>query len=275
MHSSETHSQSATSGQAASAVAATADGLTLAYGERAALVGASFALPAGASVALIGPNGSGKSTLLRALAGLVPPRAGSLDVPARTRRGAVALVLQTTDVDRTLPITVRETVTMARYATRGAFGRLRAADHAAVRAALDRLEVADLAGRQLHELSGGQRQRVLVAQGLAQQAELLLLDEPVTGLDVVSRELILEAVAAETGAGRTVVVSTHDLDDARRADLVLLLANRVVACGPPDQVLVEDLLSTAYGGRVLRLPSGLVVVDDPHHVTHTHTPVVG
>jgi ABC-type Mn2+/Zn2+ transport system ATPase subunit len=270
MHSSETHSQSATMREAARA-----EGLTLAYGTRAALVGATFALPAGTSVALIGPNGSGKSTLLRALAGLVPPRAGTLDVPARARRGAVALVLQTTDVDRTLPITVRETVTMARYASRGAFGRLRAADHAAVRDALDRLEVADLASRQLHELSGGQRQRVLVAQGLAQQAELLLLDEPVTGLDVVSRELILDAVATETAAGRTVVVSTHDLDDARRADRVLLLANRVVACGPPGEVLVEDLLGAAYGGRVLRLPSGLVVVDDPHHVSHPHTPVVG
>ena len=274
MHSSETHSHFATAPWAAQA-----DGLTLAYGSRAALVGAAFELPVGASVALIGPNGSGKSTLLRALAGLLPPRAGRLDVPARARRGAVALVLQTTDVDRTLPVTVRETVTMARYAIRGAFGRMRAADHAAVRDALDRLQVADLAGRQLHELSGGQRQRVLVAQGLAQQAELLLLDEPVTGLDAVSRELILEAVATETAAGRTVVVSTHDLDDARRADLVLLLANQVVACGPPDEVLVEHRLSAAYGGRVLRLASGLVVVDDPHHVTrgvsHTHNPVVG
>jgi ABC-type Mn2+/Zn2+ transport system ATPase subunit len=270
MHNSETHSQSATVRHAA-----TAEGLTLAYGTRAALIGATFVLPTAASVALIGPNGSGKSTLLRALAGLLPPRAGTLAVPARARRGAVALVLQTTEVDRSLPITVRETVTMARYASRGAFGRLRAADHAAVRDGLERLEVADLAGRQLHELSAGQRQRVLVAQGLAQEAELLLLDEPVTGLDVVSRELILEAVATETAVGRTVVISTHDLDDARRADLVLLLANRVVACGPPDEVLVEDVLGAAYGGRVLRLPSGLVVVDDPHHVDHTHTPVVG
>ena len=148
-------------------------------------------------------------------------------------------MLQTTDVDRTLPVTVRETVTMARYALRGRFGRLRAADRAAVDAALERMDVADLAGRQLHELSGGQRQRVLVAQGLAQQADLLLLDEPVTGLDVVSRELILEAVAAERAAGRTVVVSTHDLDDARRADVVMLLANRVVAFGPPDEVLTD------------------------------------
>src|SRR5262245_64845046 len=263
MHSSESHSQLPTIVDRS--LAARADGLVLAYGTRPALVGATFTLPADASVALIGPNGSGKSTLLRALAGLVAPRAGVLEVSARTRRGAVALVLQTTDVDRALPITVRETVTMARYATRGAFGRLRAADHAAVRDALDRMDVADLAGRQLHELSGGQRQRVLVAQGLAQQADLLLLDEPVTGLDVVSRELILDAVAAERAAGRTVVVSTHDLDDARRADLVLLLANRVVACGPPDDVLCDGPLTAAYGGRVLRVPEGVVVMDDPCH----------
>jgi manganese transport system ATP-binding protein len=273
MHRRESHSQFAT--PAEQGPAARAEGLVLAYGTRPALVGATFSLPAGAAVALIGPNGSGKSTLLRALAGLVSPRAGHLDVPALGRRGAVALVLQTTDVDRTLPITVRETVTMARYATRGVFGRLRAADRAAVEEALDRLEIAGLAGRQLHELSGGQRQRVLVAQGLAQQAELLLLDEPVTGLDVVSRQLILDVVDAETAAGRTVVVSTHDLDDARRAEVVLLLANRVVASGPPGEVLVEDRLSAAYGGRVLRLPHGLVVVDDPHHTSPSHQRVIG
>jgi ABC-type Mn2+/Zn2+ transport system ATPase subunit len=245
--------------------AASATDLRLAYGPRTALGGATFALPTGSVVALIGPNGSGKSTLLRALAGLAEPGSGTLDVPARRTRGAVALVLQTTDVDRHLPITVRETVTMARYAIRGPFARLRPADRAAVREALARMDVADLAGRQLHELSGGQRQRVLVAQGLAQQAELLLLDEPVTGLDVVSRELIFEAVTAERAAGRTVVVSTHDLDDARRADLVMLLANRVVAFGPPDEVLTDGPLSAAYGGRVLRVPEGVIVIDDPHH----------
>ena len=250
--------------------AASATDLLLAYGTRAALSDATFALPAGRTVALIGPNGSGKSTLLRALAGLVEPRSGRLDVPARDRRGAVALVLQTTDVDRTLPVTVRETVTMARYALRGPFARLRADDRAAVGAALERMDVADLAGRQLHELSGGQRQRVLVAQGLAQQADLLLLDEPVTGLDVVSRELILAAVVAERAAGRTVVVSTHDLDDARRADLVMLLANRVVAFGPPDEVLTDGPLSAAYGGRVLRVPEGVIVMDDPCHEHGDH-----
>ena len=251
------------------APAASAVDLVLAYGARTALAGTSFELPAGRVVALIGPNGSGKSTLLRALAGLVEPSAGRLDVPAGRRRGAVALVLQTTDVDRTLPVTVREAVTMARYATRGAFGRLRAADRVAVRRSLERMGVADLAGRQLHELSGGQRQRVLVAQGLAQQAELLLLDEPVTGLDVVSRELILDAVTAERAAGTTVVVSTHDLGDARRADLVMLLANRMVAFGPPDEVLTDGPLRAAYGGRLLRMPEGVIVVDDPHH-DHPH-----
>jgi len=256
--------------RAAGDAAAAATDLLLAYGSRAALSGATFSLPAGRTVALIGPNGSGKSTLLRALAGLLEPRSGHLDVPAGRRRGAVALVLQTTDVDRTLPVTVRETVTMARYALRGAFARLRDADRAAVEAALERMGVADLAGRQLHELSGGQRQRVLVAQGLAQQADLLLLDEPVTGLDVVSRELILDAVAAERAAGRTVVVSTHDLDDARRADVVMLLANRVVAVGPPGEVLTDGPLSAAYGGRVLRVPEGVMVMDDPCHEHREH-----
>ncbi|HEX5365708.1 MAG TPA: zinc ABC transporter ATP-binding protein AztA [Acidimicrobiales bacterium] len=239
--------------------------LLLAYGARTALAGATFALPAGRSVALIGPNGSGKSTLLRAVAGLVEPRAGHLDVPARRRRGGVALVLQATEVDRQLPVTVGETVTMARYARRGPFARLRPDDRAAVARALERMDVADLAGRQLHELSGGQRQRVLVAQGLAQDSDLLLLDEPVTGLDVLSRQRILAAMDAERDAGRTVVASTHDLEDARRADLVLLLANRVVAAGPPEEALADEPLRQAYGGRILHLGGGTVVVDDPHH----------
>jgi ABC-type Mn2+/Zn2+ transport system ATPase subunit len=260
----ETHSRSATG------PAVVAEELVLAYGHRQVLGASSFSIPAGAAVALIGPNGSGKSTLLRAIAGLLPARSGRLEVPARRHRSAVALVLQTTDVDRSLPITVRETVTMARYARRGPVRRLDRADRAAVDGALERLGITDLARRQLHELSGGQRQRVLVAQGLAQEADLLLLDEPVTALDVVSRQLILDAVAAERDRGRTVVLSTHDLGDARQAELVMLLANRLVACGPPDAVLTERHLAAAYGGRVLVLPEGAVVFDDPHHDVADH-----
>jgi manganese transport system ATP-binding protein len=248
--------------------AVVAEAVVLAHGHRVALAASSFAIPAGTTVALIGPNGSGKSSLLRAIAGLLVPRSGRLGVPARRRRSAVALVLQTTEVDQSLPITVHETVTMARYGRRGLVGRFRDADRAAVDRALERLAVADLAGRQLHELSGGQRQRVLVAQGLAQGADLLLLDESVTGLDVVSRQLIVEAIEAERAAGRTVLLSTHDLADARQAELVMLLANRLVASGRPDDVLTDRNLAAAYGGRVLVLPEGTVVVDDPHHHDH-------
>jgi manganese transport system ATP-binding protein len=237
------------------------DGLAVRYGDRDAVGPISLSVPGGTTLAIIGANGSGKSSLLRAIAGLVSPTAGSVD----TGRASIALVLQVTDVDPSLPITVRETVRMARYAVRGPFGRLGARDHAAVDHAISRLEVADLADRQLHELSGGQRQRVLVAQGLAQEADIVLLDEPVTGLDLVSRELILDVVTEERAGGRTVLMSTHTLDDARRCDQVLLLATRLVACGPPDEVLVEEHLRAAFGGRLLRLTSGELLVDDPHH----------
>ncbi len=243
--------------------------LSLAYGAHLALSSASFSVEAGALVALIGPNGSGKSSVLRAAAGLLAPRSGTLEVPARRRRGGVSLVLQTTEVDASLPLTVREAVTMARYPGRGLVSRMRPPDRSAVARSLERLDIADLAGRQLQELSGGQRQRVLVAQGLAQEADLLLLDEPVTGLDVVSRELIEAAVDEERAAGRTVLVSTHDLADARRADQVLLLANRVVASGPPPEVLADGPLREAYGGRLVTVGEDLVLFDDPHH-DHGH-----
>jgi manganese transport system ATP-binding protein len=159
---------------------------------------------------------------------------------------------------------------MGRFARRGLLGRLGPADRAAVDAAMARLDITSLAGRQLRELSGGQRQRALVAQGLAQEADLLLLDEPVTGLDVVSRARILEVVAAERAAGRTILVTTHDLGEAGAADHVLLLAGRLVACGAPEEVLTAEHLGDAYGGRVLNVEGGLLLLDDPHH--HQHRP---
>ncbi len=229
------------------------------HGEHVALAPLTLTVEAGTSVAVIGPNGSGKSTLLRTVAGLQSPTAGTVSVD-----GDVAIVLQSTTVDRSLPVTVREAVRMGRWARRGLLGRLRAADHQAVDAALARLDVADLADRSLHELSGGQRQRALVAQGLAQGAAVLCLDEPVTGLDLVSKEAILDVVDAERDAGRTVLVSTHDLDDARRCDVVVLLATSLVAAGAPEQVLTGDHLRTAFGGRIHELPDGRLLVDDPH-----------
>lgn len=245
--------------------AVTATDLTLAHGDRTALEHASFTIEEGRSVALIGPNGSGKTSLLRAIAGLMAPRSGRLDVPALRRPGGVSLVLQSTDVERSLPLTVGEAVAMARYPHRGVVGRMGKADRAAVTEALERLDVADLRRRQLSELSGGQRQRVLVAQGLAQQADLVLLDEPVTALDAVSHNLIDAAVDAEVAAGRTVVTSTHDLADARRADLVVLLAGRVVGIGSPADVLTEAGLGEAYGGRLVAMGDNVLLLDDPHH----------
>jgi ABC-type Mn2+/Zn2+ transport system ATPase subunit len=240
------------------------EGLTVAYPARTALEDVDLAIPPATSVAVIGPNGSGKSTLLGVIAGLVSPTSGRVAVD----RSQVSLVLQSTEIDATLPLTVREAVRMARYPHRGMFGRFRAEDHAAVDAAMARTEVADLADRQLRELSGGQRQRALVAQGLAQEAPLLLLDEPVTGLDIVSRDVILGIVDQERDAGHSVVMTTHSLEEAARCDVVVLLAGRVVAAGPPEDVIVDEHLEAAFGGRALRLPSGRLLFDDPHHAHH-------
>lgn len=250
------------------AALATVEGLSVDYGSIRALDGVTLSIPSGHTVAVIGPNGSGKSTLLGTLVGLVAPTTGRVTAD----RERIALVLQATTVDPTLPITVVETVRMARYRRRGLFGRIRGRDDEIVRAAMERTRVADLASRQLHELSGGQRQRVLVAQGLAQQADLLLLDEPATGLDVVSQQVIHDVITEERDAGRSVVMTTHSLDDAARCDAVLLLAGRVVAFGPPSEVLTPDRLDAAFGTALVRLPGGHTLLDDPHHHDSVHHP---
>lgn len=238
----------------------TTTGLEVRFGDHVALSELDLVVPSASSLAVIGPNGSGKSTLLSVLAGIIEPTSGSASVSGPTP----AFVLQSTEVDRSLPITVRDTVSLARYATLGLFKRFSTADREAVDRSLDRLGVGELADRQLHDLSGGQRQRVLVAQGLAQKADVLLLDEPVTGLDVTSRAIILEVVDAEVADGRTVVMTTHDLEEARLCDQVLLLDTTPVAVGRPAEVLTEEHLRRAFGGRFMRVGDQLVL-DDPHH----------
>lgn len=238
----------------------TTERLEVRYGDKVALSDVDLEVDAGASLAVIGPNGSGKSTLLGAVAGTIAPSSGTATVAG----AAPALVLQSTDVDRSLPITVRDTVSLARYPSLGLFGRFTAADRSAVDDAMRRLHIDDLARRQLHDLSGGQRQRVLVAQGLAQDTPVLLLDEPVTGLDVVSRTTILDVIDEEVATGRTVVTTTHNFDDARRCDQVLLIDTAPVAVGPPAEVLTEHHLRRAFGGRFIRIGDDLLL-DDPHH----------
>ena len=242
-----------------------AEDLTVTFGSRVALDAVSFAVPLATTAAVIGPNGSGKSTLLRTIAGLLAPSSGSVAVPARRSPGGIALVLQSTELDAGLPLSVREAVRMARYRRMGLVRRFGAADREAVDAAIERLELTALVGRQLGELSGGQRQRVLVAQGLAQEADLLLLDEPLTGLDLASRIRILSIIDEERSAGRTVLVSTHDLGDARRCDLVLVVSTRLVAFGPPAVALAAGPLREAYGARVVHLDEDTLLLDDPHH----------
>ena len=249
-------------------LAAAGRGVVLAYDGRVAVEASDFTIPAQRLTAVIGPNGSGKSTLLNALAGLLAPRRGALEVlgrpPGKSRR-RVAYVLQSTKVNEVMPMTVRETVAVGRYALLGLWGFPTLPHRRATQRAMERLEVADLAGRHLYELSAGQRQRVFVAQGLAQEADLLLLDEPITGLDLVSTERIRSAVAEELEHGVTVVMTTHDVADANRADHVLLMAGRVHTEGPPAQALHPDRLSEAYGIGIVHLEDGSLVLDDAHH----------
>lgn len=243
-------------------------GMAVAYGSKLALAASDVTVPAGLVAAVIGPNGSGKTTLLNAMTGLAELSAGHLEVfgePPGVDVRRIAYVLQSTRVNEFLPITVLEAVRMGRYSQRGLLGRFREEDHHAVRSAMDRLEIAELARLHLDVLSGGQRQRVFVAQGLAQGAPLLLLDEPTTALDVVSRERIARAIAAERERETTVVLTTHDLAEARAADWVIVVAGRVLAAGPPGEVCTPDILGRAYGARFVVTAQGSVLVDDAHH----------
>jgi manganese transport system ATP-binding protein len=197
------------------------------------------------------------------MAGLVKPAGGSLEVAAE--RSRISYVMQSTKVNDNLPVTVREVVTMGRYATRGAHGRMNGEDRSAVNRAMERMAITEIQGRHLHELSGGQRQRVLVAQGLAQDHDMLLLDEPLTGIDLTTAHAIDDVIHAETNEGCTVIMTTHDLSEARSADFVLLLARQVLAWGEPPQVLTEDNLVAAYGPALLHVEKGRVFLDDPAH----------
>jgi iron complex transport system ATP-binding protein len=235
-------------------------GLEVRYGETIAVTGVNLTVPAGSLLSVIGPNGAGKSALLNALAGTAELSGGSCCVSG----AAPALVLQATDVDRSLPITVFDVVSLSRYSRLGLFRRFGPADRHAVTQAIERLEIANLATAQFHNLSGGERQRVLVAQGLAQQAEVLLLDEPVNGLDIISRAIITEVIGEEVHSGKTVVVTTHSLDDARHSDQVLLLSTCPICVGRPQEVLTEKHLSEAFGGNFMRVGNKFVL-DDPHH----------
>ena len=233
------------------------------YGSVVALAPSSMRIDAGTSTSLVGPNGSGKSTLLNLLAGLVRPTSGTIDVTPGTR---IAFVAQQQHQHSWMPLSVADVLRMGRYGARGLLGRMRAADRRAIAAAAERLDVGALEKRPYGDLSGGQRQRVLVAQALATTPDLLLLDEPITGLDLVSQERILQIIDEETAAGTTVVLSTHHLGEAKRTDVVMLLAGCLLATGRPEDVLRPELLTEAFGSRLVREDGSTVVIDEHGHI---------
>lgn len=226
------------------------------YGATLALDGADLTIAAGRVHGLIGMNGSGKSTLFKALMGLVRPDAGTVELfggdPAAARRaGRVAYAPQSEDIDQDFPISIREIVGTGRYNRLGPTRRLRREDHAAVDAALERTELTELADRQIGQLSGGQRKRAFIARGLAQGAELLLLDEPFAGVDKRTEATITALLRDLAAEGRTILVSTHDLIAVPAlCDEIALINRRIIATGTPERTLRPDLLAEAFGGFV-------------------------
>jgi iron complex transport system ATP-binding protein len=233
-----------------------ASGLGFGYRERDVLRDVTFSLAAGELVALCGPNGAGKSTLLRLLLGLQTPRAGHVElggapVASLSRREiARRATLLPQDSPSDLPLTVREVVALGRLPHLGRFEPEGEADALAVARALEATDTAALAERPVTELSGGERHRVHLARALAQGAEVLLLDEPVAGLDLVHQLQTMERLRATADEGRGVLVALHELSLAARCDRVLLLAGGVLrADAPPVDVLTPATLADVFGVR--------------------------
>lgn len=251
------------------------DDLAVGYGRHAVVTGVDLVLLPGQWLAVVGTNGSGKSTFLRTVAGLLPPVRGGVSVfggDPGLRGASIAYLAQSHSAGFLLPLRSRDVVRMGRWPLRGLVGRLGPDDDAAVDAAMDALDISDLAEQPLGALSGGQCQRVHLAQALARAADLLLLDEPTSGLDAVSRERYLSVMDSERARGACVVSATHDVREAARADLVLLVAERVIACGPPGDVLTPRALADAFGVVLSGDPGGLAVLDPHHEHDHDHGP---
>jgi len=247
--------------------------LAVGYGGHAVVEGIDLALHPGQWLAVIGTNGSGKSTLLKTLAGLIAPVAGIADVGevGSPGRASVSYLSQSHEQGFLLPIRSRDVVCMGRWPARGLTGRLRADDQVLVDEAMAAMGITDLADQPLGTLSGGQCQRVHLAQAICRGADVLLLDEPTAGLDAASRERYLGVMDSERARGAVIVTATHDVREAQRADVVLVVAERVVACGPPAEALTAEALAQAFG-VVISDATGPVVIDPHHGHDHHHGP---
>jgi manganese/iron transport system ATP-binding protein len=222
-------------------------------GARYALEAITFRVERGERIAVVGPNGAGKSTLFQIIAGTLRPDRGRVSIFGHGPAGhiCIAYVPQRTQVDWNFPVSVEDVVMMGRVRQIGLLRRPGESDWAAARAGLEQVGATHLADKRIGELSGGQQQRVFLARALAQEAELLLLDEPLNGLDAPSQEAILNILDDLRRGGVTVLLSTHDLDlAAGRFDRLMLLNRRVVAFEPPATALHSDNLLRAYGGHL-------------------------
>ena len=222
-----------------------------------ALRDASFEAPTGTITGLVGVNGAGKSTLFKAIMGFVPVAKGEIailgqSVKAALKQNLVAYVPQSEEVDWTFPVLVEDVVMMGRYGHMGFFRRPAAADHAAVTQSLGRVGMTDYRTRQIGELSGGQRKRVFLARALAQDASVILLDEPFTGVDVQTEEAIIALLREMRDEGRVMLVSTHNLGSVPEfCDRTVLVKGTVLAYGPTETTFTRENLELAFGG-VLR-----------------------
>lgn len=228
----------------------------------------------GEFLGVIGPNGSGKTTLLRAILGLMPPASGSLrifDCACQElrcyHRARIGYLPQKRFVDPHFPITVQEAVLMGRAGAIGLLRRPGREDHEIVRHALEDVGMADYLTRPLGALSGGQQQRVLIARALAQHPQILLLDEPTTGVDTPTQHSILDLVARlHRELHLTIVLVSHDINlVAPLVDRLALLKTCLYAVGPPKEVLTKEILAKVYGHEALTTESGHVIVADHHH----------
>jgi len=228
--------------------------VSVAYGSTVVVDDVDLAIDAGQMIGLIGPNGAGKTTLLRTIVGALKPLRGEVQVlgqPIKQVRERVAYVPQRRDVDWSFPVSVFDVVLMGRYGRLGVWRRPGRTDRVI---ALDALEQVGLAGRrqcQIGELSGGQQQRVFVARALAQEADLLLLDEPFNGIDTTTQGVIFDLLYAQRQQGRTVLLSTHDLHSVEQHCDQLVAFNRsVVAAGPVDAVFTPPVLRATFGTQL-------------------------
>jgi len=244
-------------------------GLSVAFGQRRALEDVTFAAPSGCIVGIIGPNGAGKSTLLRAMLGLLP-HSGAVRLD-----GAPAYVPQGDRAALDFPATALDVALMGRYSATPWWRPLGRGAREAARHALEELGMSPHADCGFGELSGGQRQRVILARALAHGGRVMLLDEPLTGVDAASARIIQDTMNRLREAGVTLLVATHDLNDAARTcDRLLFLNRRVVAYGTPGETFTADTLSRTYEGTLLVLdPKGgrpIGVLDEGAHHDHDH-----